>query len=383
MVNTLILLVGTITLLVSLVGLGWWFWGEHQTTDTETFNHLLRVCGIAWVLMVVVSMLGFITVTLFVKNKVTDTKPDTRPLLPVSEPYNYGDLGDRLHRRYGMFWRYKVRILLLLGEPEQVEAIAPGLTTQHWLEGHRTLLLWGGSLQTEPDTAQLAALRRLRRFRPLNGIVWALTEQQSAQPVWMDKALRMLQKQAQQLHWQAPIYLWQVCHSLWSQAGRVTQAVGCFLPERCTPEIVETHLQQLIDPMRKLGMQQVLAENAHDFLYRLSSTLEKQGIAHWRKVLTPWLAEYSERVLLRGLMFSLPLEPNRDAGPQNWLPDFAWQGVLTDSLHWHGRRFGWFQKRNVCRGLMVLALLWGAGSVLSLFTNRDQIKVVQAAVTDL
>ncbi|MCT8349959.1 type VI secretion protein VasK, partial [Photorhabdus temperata] len=129
-VNTLILLVGTITLLVSLVGLGWWFWGEHQTTDTETFNHLLRVCGIAWVLMVVVSMLGFITVTLFVKNKVTDTKPDTRPLFPVSKPYNYGDLGDRLYRRYGMFWWYKVRILLLVGEPEQVEAIAPGLTTQ-------------------------------------------------------------------------------------------------------------------------------------------------------------------------------------------------------------------------------------------------------------
>ncbi|WP_082111289.1 ImcF-related family protein [Photorhabdus thracensis] len=382
-VNTLILLVGTITLLVSLVGLGWWFWGEHQTTDTETFNHLLRVCGIAWVLMVVVSMLGFITVTLFVKNKVTDTKPDTRPLFPVSKPYNYGDLGDRLYRRYGMFWWYKVRILLLVGEPEQVEAIAPGLTTQHWQEGHRTLLLWGGSLQTEPDAAQLAALRRLRRFRPLNGIVWALTEQQSAQPVWMDKALRMLQKQAQQLRWQAPVYLWQVCHSIWSQEGRVTQAVGGFFPERCTPEIVETQLQQLIDPIRKRGMQQLLPKNAHDFLYRLASTLEKKGIDHWRKVLTPWLAEYAQVVSLRGLMFSLPLEATPDAGPQSWLPDAAWQGVLDDSLHWHGRRVGWIQRRNVYNGLMALALLWGAGSVLSFFTNRDQIMAVNAAVTDL
>ncbi|MCC8374250.1 type VI secretion protein VasK [Photorhabdus sp. HUG-39] len=293
------------------------------------------------------------------------------------------DLGDRLHRRYGMFWWYKVRILLLVGEPEQVEAIAPGLTTQHWLEGHRTLLLWGGSLHTEPDAAQLAALRRLRRFRPLNGIVWALTEQQSAQPVWMDKALRMLQKQAQQLHWQAPVYLWQVCHSLWSQAGRVTQAVGCFLPERCTPEMVETQLRQLIDPMRQQGMQQVLAENAHDFLYRLASTLEKTGIAHWRKVLTPWLAEYAQVVSLRGLMFSLPLAATPDAGPQSWLPDAAWQGVLADSRHRHGRRVGWRQKRNVYHGLMALALLWGAGSVLSFLTNRDQIAAVNAAVTDL
>ncbi|OWO79107.1 type VI secretion protein VasK, partial [Photorhabdus luminescens] len=262
MVKTLILLIGTITLLVSLAGLGWWVWGEHRTTDSETFNHLLWVCGIAWVLIVVVSMLGFITVTLFVKNKVTDVKPDPRPLLPASEPYDYGDLGDRMRLRYGVFWWYKVRILLVVGEVEQVEAIAPGLTTAHWQEGYRSLLLWGGSLQAEPNTAQLMALRRLRRYRPLNGIVWALTENQSAQPVWMDKALRTLQKQAQQLRWQAPVYLWQVCHSRWSQEGRITQTVGCFFPERCTPDIVATQLQELVDPLRERGMQQLLEKTA-------------------------------------------------------------------------------------------------------------------------
>ncbi|WP_350307974.1 hypothetical protein, partial [Photorhabdus viridis] len=74
--------------------------------------------------------------------------------------------------------------------------------------------------------------------------------------------------------------------------------------------------------------------------------LEKKGIAHWRRVLTPWLAEYSEVVLLRGLMFSLPLKATPDAGPQNWLPDTAWQGVLADSRHRHGRRVGRIQRRN-------------------------------------
>ncbi|WP_376712598.1 ImcF-related family protein [Photorhabdus aballayi] len=292
-------------------------------------------------------------------------------------------LSDRLHRRYGVFWWYKVRILLVVGEPEQVEAIAPGLTTQYWLEGYRTLLLWGGSLQAEPDTAQWMALRRLRRYCPLNGIVWALTETQSAQPVAMDKALRMLQKQAQQLCWQAPIYLWQVCHSLWPQEDRITQAVGCFFPERCTPDVVGAQLQSLIEPIRKRGMQQVLAENAHDFLYRLSSTLEKQGIAHWKQVLTPWLAEYGDVVSLRGLMFSLPLKAQVSSIPQSWLPDSAWQGVLNGSRCFHGRRVGMFHTQTVCRGLMVLGLLWGAGMVLSFFTNRDQIAVVQAAVTGL
>ncbi|WP_118988182.1 ImcF-related family protein [Photorhabdus sp. CRCIA-P01] len=312
-------------------------------------------------------------------------RPETEgtKIPPSQSALILNELGDRLHRRYGMFWGYKVRILLVMGEAEQVEAIAPGLTTQHWLEGHRTLLLWGGSLHAEPDATQLTALRRLRRFRPLNGIVWALTEQQSAQPVWMDKALRMLQKQARQLRWQAPIYLWQVCHSLWSQEDRLTQAVGCFLPERCTPDIVETQLQQLIDPVRKQGMQQLLAKTAHDFLYRLASTLEQKGITHWRQVLTPLLQEYADAVLLRGLMFSLPVSVHKDGAPQSWLPDPVWQGVLSDSRRASGRRMGVIRKQQVYHGLMVLTLLWGAGSLLSFFTNRDQIAGINAAVTDL
>ncbi|AKH65671.1 MULTISPECIES: ImcF-related family protein [Photorhabdus] len=373
--------VGLITLLIALVSGGLLYLrGDQLGLNTPA----LKI--VVWI----VSMVGVIWLLNLIRDGKQRTPPQKMPVnafrgkaLSSEEPSYFWALKSCVRRRYGYFWRFKVRILLVTGKKALVEAIAPGLTTQHWQEGHRTLLLWGGSLQTEPDAAQLAALRRLRRFRPLNGIVWALTEQQSAQPGWMDKALRMLQKQAQQLRWQAPVYLWQVCHSIWSQEGRVTQAVGGFFPERCTPEIVETQLQQLIDPIRKRGMQQVLAENAHDFLYRLSSTLEKQGIAHWRNVLTPWLAEYSEVVLLRGLMFSLPLKANPDAGPQSWLPDFAWQGVLADSLHRHGRRLGRVQKRNVHRGLMVLALLWGAGSVLSFFTNRDQIMAVNAAVTDL
>ncbi|QXF33939.1 type VI secretion protein VasK [Photorhabdus luminescens] len=293
------------------------------------------------------------------------------------------DLGDRMRLRYGRFWWYRVRILLVVGEVEQVEAIAPGLTTAYWQEGYRSLLLWGGSLQAELDTAQLMALRRLRRYRPLNGIVWALTENQSAQPVLMDKALRMLQKQAQQLRWQAPVYLWQVCHSIWSQEDRITQAVGCFFPERCTPDIVETQLQELVDPLRERGMQQLLEKTAHDFLCRLSANLKQRGIAHWKQVLTPWLAEYGDVVLLRGLMFSLPLKALTTRIPQIWLPDTAWQGVLEGSRRFHGQRVGMLRTQTVCYGLMALGLLWGAGMVLSLFTNRDQIVEVQAVVTDL
>jgi type VI secretion system protein ImpL len=49
-----------------------------------------------------------------------------------------------LRTRYGLFWRYKVRLFLIIGEPAEVESIAPGLTGQRWLEGDGIVLIHGG-----------------------------------------------------------------------------------------------------------------------------------------------------------------------------------------------------------------------------------------------
>nr|NHB94727.1 type VI secretion protein VasK [Photorhabdus cinerea] len=65
---------------------------------------------------------------------------DDKKVEPVDVPLSesvaaLADLAARLHRRYGRLWGFRVRILLVMGEVEQVEAIAPGLTAGHWLEG--------------------------------------------------------------------------------------------------------------------------------------------------------------------------------------------------------------------------------------------------------
>lgn len=98
-----------------------------------------------------------------------------------------------LKTRHGLLWRNKIRILLVVGENAAAEAIAPGLTTQQWLEGQGTLLLWGGGVQAEPDEAWLLGLRKLRRRRPLDGVVWVMNEQQSAQAGVIDQGCRQLQ----------------------------------------------------------------------------------------------------------------------------------------------------------------------------------------------
>ncbi|WP_032485804.1 hypothetical protein, partial [Yersinia pestis] len=81
--------------------------------------------------------------------------------------------------------------------------------------GQRTVLIHGGSLQRPADETGLSEWRKLRRGRPLDGIVWAMTAAQSGTPQWMDNGLRTLEKMGAALRYQPPVYLWQVCDSDW------------------------------------------------------------------------------------------------------------------------------------------------------------------------
>ncbi|MCJ2568258.1 hypothetical protein LLG65_19330 [Escherichia coli] len=215
---------------------------------------------------------------------VTTKKADSRHPAMV-------ELAAFLRDRYGPFWRRKIRLLLVTGEPEQAEAIAPGLTGQHWLEGDHTVLIYGGRPSAEPDVALLTALKKLRRSRPLDGIIWPLTEEQSRQTAQLDKGWRELINGGKRLGFQAPFYLWQVCDNGDYQSGRVLQSVGCLLPEGCTPEQLAAMLEAQTLPLTEQGMSQLLTDNRHDFLLRLAHTLAERGITHWQTVLKPLLAE--------------------------------------------------------------------------------------------
>lgn len=96
------------------------------------------------------------------------------------------------------------------------------------------MLIYGGRPTAEPDVTLLTALKKLRRSRPLDGIIWALTEEQSRQTAQLDKGWRGLINGGKRLGFQAPLYLWQVCDDGDYQTGRPLQSVGCLLPERCT-----------------------------------------------------------------------------------------------------------------------------------------------------
>ena len=311
-----------------------------------------------------------------------DAQAPISPLSPVSSARDGSivrALREHLRDDYGLFWRRKIRLLLIVGEPTEVDAIAPGLRDQLWLEGQDTVLLWGGSVRG--DGALLTEWKGLSHWRGLDGVVWALSKPQSVDATLMSAGVRCLQELARELHWQLPLHLWQVCDSEWPQPKRAAQPVGCLLPAYFTLEQLGTSLAVLQQPLRQQGLAQMQDEMRHDFLLRLSRDLQSEGIARWRQVLAPLLGAFARGVPLHGVWFSLPQLRTLSERKHHWPLDAAWQGVLDDApAH---RRLGWSAPRIGYALAVGLVALWGAGLLLSFVTNRVQIAQVQTSLAAL
>nr|WP_154324527.1 ImcF-related family protein [Pantoea sp. 201603H] len=304
---------------------------------------------------------------------------------PTPDLYDFLALKQHLRRRYTLFWRRKTRLLLVVGDDAAIERLVPGLQQQQWLEGNRTVLIYGGSLTAEPDKEKYTALRKLRRGRPLDGIIRVLGNAQNLTPQISDNDLRGLEKISALLRYSAPVWLWQLCDSKWSQATRTEQAVGASFPLRSQAEDITRQLERLLPELRARGVSQIVGERSHDFLLRLGQQLQEGGIARWAQQLAPWLYSSQPRVPLRGLVFSLPADLSEDAAAvaaENDVPESqrhaltlpaSWQGVVNDCGRLRGRRVGLAWEQTLGWTLMTILGVWGAGLLLSFALNRHQI----------
>ncbi|WP_271411951.1 ImcF-related family protein [Pseudomonas sp. Q1-7] len=311
---------------------------------------------------------------------------DDRPAKPAlasdgtSNQTVAAELRQHLRDTYGLFWRRQVRLLLVLGEPDEIKAIAPALAERQWLEGEGAVLLWGGSVQERSHEALLEQWRQLCPRRPLDGIVWALNAQQGADPEHLGHGVRWLQQLTRTLRWQAPVHLWEVRGSAWAQAARPVAAVGCRLAPRAGVAQLHDSLAGLVRPLRAAGLEQMRGDNRHDFLLRLARDLQAEGLARWTQALAPLLS--ARDLALRGLWFSLPLPaPSGRGDTHAWRADPAWRGVLDAALG--GRPRGWTPARASTALLLALMALWGLGLLLSFANNRAQIAELQAALATL
>ncbi|MCP1446056.1 type VI secretion system protein ImpL [Pseudomonas sp. GGS8] len=369
--------------------LGWVIWKYGERIGLVENHHKL----FAFLLIIAIAVVGSLLPRLLVHLKRQSHREsgqadkvypqaDGRLVLPRQPAFNLSELRDHLREHYGLFWRRKIRLLLVVGEPAQIQAVAPGLAEKRWLEGQDTVLLWGGSVRAKLDEASLEQWRGLSRWRALDGVVWALNRGQIADQAAMGAGVRHLQGVARYLRWQLPLHLWQVCDSKWSQRRYKAQPVGCLLPARFTAQSLENCLERLVEPLRREGMAQIHAAQDHDFLLRLSRELQVKGIARWCQALVPLLGDFARGVPLRGLWFSLPVPEGNSCADHLWPMSPAWHGVLGDQAG-RGRRLGWSTARVGYWLMLGLAALWGAGLLLSFLSNRAQIAQVQTALVSV
>ncbi|SSL97018.1 type VI secretion protein VasK [Klebsiella variicola] len=389
---TVLLIAVAVTLVIMLGGFAYWLIAGERSTEWSVISPVLLVCSLLWVTLACVIALGFLAVHFWLISRVKRTtaisqtneaKKKTRERhLTLAR-----DIGTVLRKRYHLFWRSKVRLLLVTGDESAIEQLVPGLQQQQWLEGNRTVLIYGGNLITEPDQEKYAALRKLRRGRPLDGIVRVMPSSLTLTPQISENDLRGLEKISELLGYAAPVWLWKLGDSEWSQAKRTEQTVGATFPLRAKPDDITRQLERMLPALRAQGMSQVAENNSHDFLLRLGQHLKDGGIARWAQQLVPWLSVSQQRVPLRGLMFSLPenkptTSPEGTADTEQYIPGShrhaltlpaTWQGIVEDCSRVRGRCVSMAWEQALAWSLMVIIGIWGAGILLSFAINRMQI----------
>jgi len=380
--KTALLLAVILAVLVAAGAAIWWLLMEPRLLSRAVMRDVVLKGILLWALLFGMALVAWQIVQKGIRKLVLGSR--LLPVPPPAEPDGQPDLAEiiqGLRKHYGVFWRRKVRLLLVIGEPTEIEAIAPTLADQQWLEGQGTVLLWGGSAQAALDQSFPKHWRGLSRWRALDGVVWALNKTQAADDAAMGKGVRQVQRLARDLHWQLPLYLWQVCDSAWAQDTRKAQPVGCRLPARFSAVALDTALNRLLEPLRREGLAQMNGVMKHDFLLRLSRDLQGEGIARWRHTLAPLGSDFAQGVPLRGLWFSLPVQRSPHDKQQEWSVAPVWHGVLGDNAS--GRRLGWSVPRVGYALVLGLATLWGAGLLLSFVSNRAQIAQVQSSLAAL
>ena len=290
-------------------------------------------------------------------------------------------LKKHLQARYGFFWRRRVRLMLVVGEPDHIEAIAPNLGVQRWLEGQDTVLLWGGRAQAELQKSFPLHWAGLSRWRALDGVIWALDDVLCAEDVLMSVGAQQLQQLARSLNWQLPLHFWQVRNSHWLEDVRTLQAVGCLLPIPLDVQVLQGCLEDLPSPLRRAGLANMHDDMNHDFLLRLSRDLQVEGVTRWCQTLAPLLDKISQGTPLRGLWFSQPIPPIENCPEHVWPAPPAWQGIVNDKPA--KRRLGWSATRIAYTLTLSLTLLWTAGLLLSFTHNRTQITRAQTVLHTL
>lgn len=366
--------------LVTACGTAWLLWTGQPNSQTSLMDLFFKGL-ISWGLLFLTAVLVWQAVLHGIRELVCHPRKQPPGLEVETGPTDVGaQIQQHLRQHHGRFWRHRVRLYVVVGEPTEVEAVAPGLTQQLWLMGTDVVLLWAGSVQSALDKALIEQWCTLGHRGGLHGTLWVVNNVQCSDSASFGATFNRLQELARLLGWKLSLHLWQICESDWPQPARDVRGVGCLLSSRFTAVQLAEHLRNLQQPLREQGLVQIQGKIAHDFFLRLARDLQDGGTARWRRMLEPLSGRGVRGVQLRGLWFSLPVPGSGSATATEhyWPEDPAWSGILSDRSA-RPRRLGWNPIRIVYASVLGLAAVWAIGLLLSFASNRIEVDRVEAA----
>ncbi|MBF6635303.1 type VI secretion protein VasK [Rouxiella silvae] len=376
---------GGVTLLILTVcGIGWLIWNYGERVGLDSIDKKIFAAVILLSIAILTKLWPLIgnsirqkIASLSAREKGIYPPPEGRIISSAPLCTLLSELRYCLKSNYGFFWRQRVKILLVIGQREHIDILIPQLCSQQWLEGQQTLLIWGGETKNDPDPRVINTLRKLRG-RPLDAVVWvnAMSLNELSPPVYVDNLMQMLARCSSALRWRVPLYIWSTQTTPWNQSTRISQPVGCLLPPDCKAEMLRECLHSLLPKLRLRGAQQVLEDTRHDYLLSLAGALSHGGIENFIHSLSTLLTR-SRTIPLAGVMFSLPSTLMVNNLAHVWQVDKSWDELLSSvfqlpkALLPQRAGFAWIKTARYC--LMVGLSLWGAGMLISFFTNRSLI----------
>ncbi|CFR13938.1 ImcF-related family protein [Yersinia frederiksenii] len=389
---------GAVLAVVVLAAVGWLIWQYGDTIGLDSQYKKL----FAFLLVMLTSVLARLSPAIsgYIKRRQHRDNGRDHGIYPNGESRlaptpprstRVSELQQTLRTHYGRFWPRKVRILLLTGSAADVEQLTPGLTSQYWQEDSGTVLLWGGDLGAQADSAWLGALRKLRG-RPLDGVIWvtsALAQrtmlgQKDAKTAltadMMDSVAQAFAARFDLLGWRLPLYVWSLHAD--DGADRITQSVGCLLPAGCQPDELRTQLDGLLPSLIEQGTQQISSNTQHPFLLQLADQLARQPDSVAGPLAT--LLNPYRPSPLAGVIFSPASVNAKRSVKHHWAKDNRWD-VLIDSISslptgLAAKKLGFAWRKTL--GVVVAGgmVLWGAGMVMSFLINRDAIITSESQV---
>lgn len=384
----LALLLGALS--ACLIGGVLWFYPEwvKYTFNMGPFS-TTGIVIISLLLMLASLIIGWVLETVFTKNgeklgkldviasgqQAAGSQPEAKHTDADTSRFVAEALIDHLRLRYRRRWKAKVRLLLVQGSNSDIEKVVPGLTRDLWQESDGIVLIHGGLPESVPDDEFLSVLKEVRPQRPLDGVVQVMNAAALPDTAKQDTLVRVRQKTDTLLGWQLPVWLWLVREGAWSQDGEGVPPAGVLFGPGATTEEARETLTTLSSELQTPGVAALLENSQHHWLLSLSKVLRGSLLRSLVPLLT-MLMSGPAPYRLRGVMFS-PALPGTETVPHARLSPPAWQVLENDNLQRHARKIGVHWQKVLRLVVLGLVLLWGAGTLLSLFVNRTQIWRVQ------